>query len=300
MSAISPIRAASSLPITQVMRVSGQWACSVRITGRVWQMSPMADRRRTQISFGGVGRTTDMAIEWHSKRTSDGQYLLHETGSTAGASPEWFEPAHWQALGAVTGQAPGRGQTLFLDTEAGPLVLRHYLRGGLMARLSRDRYLWLRAERTRSVRELRLMAALFDQGLPVPRPVAARAWRHGLTGSADILLRFLPGTRTLADLLSEAPLASGTWAQVGACIARFHQAGLDHADLNARNILIHPEQGVYLIDFDNSRLRPPAQTWQSANLERLLRSLNKFHGLVPGFHFGQRDWTTLRAGYSGR
>jgi 3-deoxy-D-manno-octulosonic acid kinase len=57
-------------------------------------------------------------------------------------------------------------------------------------------------------------------------------------------------------------------------IARFHGAGVWHADLNAHNVLVSPA-GIYLIDFDRGRLRAPADDWQQANLQRLRRSLVK-------------------------
>ena len=54
-------------------------------------------------------------------------------------------------------------------------VLRRYLRGGMAARFARDRYLWLGEERTRSFRELRLLAELLRA-----RAAGARARRGAL------------------------------------------------------------------------------------------------------------------------
>ena len=57
------------------------------------------------------------------------------------AEPEWFDPQHWgsQAHPVSSG---GRGAAWFVDAPFGHAVLRHYLRGGLVARLNRDRHLW--------------------------------------------------------------------------------------------------------------------------------------------------------------
>ena len=61
----------------------------------------------------------------------------------------------------------------------------------------------------------------------------------------------------------------------GALIARMHDAGIWHADLQLRNILITAE-GPYLIDFDGAKRMgrvPPLQ--RARNLLRLRRSLQK-------------------------
>ena len=71
----------------------------------------------------------------------------------------------------MTGQAPGRGQSLFLEVGDRQWVLRPYRRGGLVARLSTSRYLWTGLERSRAFREVRLTARLYQAGLPVPQGI---------------------------------------------------------------------------------------------------------------------------------
>ncbi|MHB0774981.1 3-deoxy-D-manno-octulosonic acid kinase [Halomonas sp. WWR20] len=186
---------------------------------------------------------------------------------------DWFTPAFWQARNAVTGQAPGRGSSLFVRAGHEQWVLRPYRRGGLIARLSASRYVWSGLERTRAFREMRLTRTLYDQGLPVPRPVGACVWRQGPVYEAALLTQRLAGAATLADHLAQADAA--LLARVGATIRRFHDAGLDHVDLNARNLLVTPDGRVWLIDLDRCRLRPPG-AWQQANLQRLGRSLERF------------------------
>lgn len=190
--------------------------------------------------------------------------------------PDCFEPAHWREAGLVTGEAPGRGASLFLDAGEGvEWVLRPYRRGGLIARLSDARYLWTGLERTRAFRECRLTAHMHDRGLPVPRPVAARVTRHGLTYEAALITVRIPGARALADLLVRQQADDALLDRVGATVRHFHDAGLDHVDLNARNLLVDPRGKVWLIDLDRCRLRRPGG-WQEANLARLQRSLEKF------------------------
>lgn len=174
----------------------------------------------------------------------------------------------------MLGEAPGRGASLFLDVDGKHWVLRPYRRGGLIARLSRARYLWTGLERSRAFHEMRLTAELYARGLAVPRPVAAGVTRHGLTYEAALITERIPGARTLAELLQEDEADETLLREVGATIRRFHDVGLDHVDLNARNLLVDANRQVWLIDLDRCRLRREGR-WQRANLERLGRSLEK-------------------------
>ncbi|MGM0915835.1 MAG: 3-deoxy-D-manno-octulosonic acid kinase [Pseudomonadota bacterium] len=204
---------------------------------------------------------------------------LCDAGEVPQISPSTFDPAWWQAQGRITGQAPGRGASLFLDAGNGEeWVLRPYRRGGLVARLSEARYLWTGLERTRAFRELCLTADLHARSLPVPRPVAADVTRHGLTYSAALITVRIPGARALASLLENGEADDDLLQRVGATIRRFHDVGLDHVDLNARNLLVGEEGKVWLIDLDRCRLRPDG-AWKGRNLKRLESSVAKF--VVP-------------------
>lgn len=206
-----------------------------------------------------------------------------EHGPQIGA--ELLDPEHWQRQGLVVGQAPGRGQSLFLDAGEHQWVLRPYRRGGLIARLSTDHYIWTGLQRTRAFREMRLTASLHQAGLPVPRPILAGVERHGLTYRAALITQRLPQTIALAEHLTKeylanddtgsSPLEDPLLMEVGRVIRRFHDHGLDHVDLNARNLLVDDQQRIWLIDLDRCRLRSPG-TWRQANLARLSRSFQRF------------------------
>ena len=157
------------------------------------------------------------------------------------------------------------------------MVLRHFLRGGLAARLSRDGYAWRGESRVRSFVEYRLLRMLRERGLAVPAPHAACYWRRGRLYRAAILVERIVGARSLAELAAERGSAA-PWAVAGRLVAGFHHAGLDHADLNAHNVLFDSGGAGWLIDLDRGRLRRPARSWRENNLARLLRSLRKLHG----------------------
>jgi 3-deoxy-D-manno-octulosonic acid kinase len=188
----------------------------------------------------------------------------------------------------------GRGAAWIVPVaDGGEWVLRHYRRGGLPAKLLTDLYLWTGLEYTRPWREWRLLAEMHALGLPVPRPVASRVARNGIGYRGDLITRRVPTTRSLAELLAPDTCASIPWQAVGACVRRFHEAGVWHADLNAHNILVDGTGGVWLIDFDRGERRSGDVGWKQGNLRRLRRSLDKLNRLG----MSSTAWSELLAGY---
>lgn len=224
-----------------------------------------------------------------------GRQLLVNT-SFAGVTEAWLTPEFWgdRARPVASG---GRGSAWYLATDRGEMVLRQYLRGGFAARLSRCSYLFTGFRRSRSLAEFRLLQRLDAQGLPVPVPVAALAARNGLfTYRAAILLLRIPGARPLPAVpaLDDGQL----WRDVGQLLRRFHDHGLDHADLNCDNILLAEGQ-LWLIDFDRCRLHARHAVdarWKERNLRRLRRSVEKRCQHVPADRREQL-WQLLCSAY---
>jgi 3-deoxy-D-manno-octulosonic acid kinase len=190
----------------------------------------------------------------------------------------------------------GRGQAFQVRGTFGMGALRHYRRGGMTGALWQDRYLFTGAERTRCFRELRLLAWLYAQGLPVPMPLACRFLRSGLIYRADILTAWLPGANPLSAHVQSARVSD--FSAIGTMLASFHLVGLWHADLNAHNILL-TDSGPALIDFDRCKRRSLQKDWQEANLARLLRSLTKL-GFAARADFQNALWPALRSAYDQR
>ena len=97
----------------------------------------------------------------------------------------------------------GRGSVSYVEAPFGSIVIRHYRRGGLIAHVLDDFYVWNGDDRTRGFAEFRLLARLRDLGLPVPSPIAARYVRSGPGYRGDLITRRIDNATTFADLLND-------------------------------------------------------------------------------------------------
>lgn len=198
------------------------------------------------------------------------------------ARPEWFDVSRYGANALPIGVG-GRGDAWYVEGPFGAGVLRHYRRGGLMARFSTRHYLWLGERRVRCVREVELLEALVAAGLPVPAPIAGAWRREGLFYQAALLMARVPVRADLMSLVHE-DVAKAPWVSVGATLARFHRFGAHHPDLNARNVLQRSDGGITVIDWDRGTLGHAPGRWCHEEIARLERSLMKYRRHVPAAH----------------
>jgi len=198
----------------------------------------------------------------------------------------------------------GRAPVKFFQFQGLSLVLKHYYRGGLIARMISDWYLGGQLDKTRAYREWCLLRTMRNLDLPVPKPVAAQVIKKALFYQADLITVEIERSETLADYIMNKAISESLWQNIGRCLKRFHAHNIFHADLNARNILLQMPEGaksdefdVYLIDFDRGDIRPGGDAWKRENMARLKRSLEKFQRNYDGFNFDEKCWQCLLDGY---
>lgn len=199
---------------------------------------------------------------------------------------EWFDPG-LPMLESLPVKEGGRAAAWFIrlgDTDA---VLRQYRRGGMAAHFFRDQYVWQGAQSARSFAEFSLLQAMLKMGLPVPRPLAAMVQRKGLIYRAALITQRIPAAHPLLSFTDPE-----VWSNAGQVIARMHDAGVWHADLNVFNILVDATRKVWLIDFDRSRRIKMNSGLRTENISRLLRSVRKVAAPLEA-----TCWSALTAGY---
>ena len=176
----------------------------------------------------------------------------------------------------------GRGRVPSVDVSKDlSIVLRRYRHGGLLGPLGGPLFLGP----ARALGELAVTTRAEASGAPVPHVVCLVLWpSFGPFWSAVI------GTREEAqavDLFAALARTSSSRERValarvaGAAVGRLHDTGVDHRDLQLRNVMVTdgPAQRIVIIDLDRAffhrhGLMPTRR--RAANLGRLARSAVKF------------------------
>jgi 3-deoxy-D-manno-octulosonic acid kinase len=197
-----------------------------------------------------------------------------------------FDPDYLPSQAQVVASG-GRAAAWFVQLASVEAVLRHFKRGGLMARLVQEHYLWLGLERTRSFAEFDLLRVMWQAGLPVPRPLGAAVWRGRLTYRAALLTQRIHQARPLGQCTEPQ-----VWFEAGRVIAQMHQFDVWHADLNVFNLLVDAQDKVWIIDLDRGHRKALTATQRAENLSRLLRSVRK---VAPKLE--STCWHVFKQGY---
>ena len=146
-----------------------------------------------------------------------------------------------------------------------------------------------------------------ERGVPAPEALAALVARGiGPWYRGWLVTREIEGARNLWAALLEGVDGDGKQAllrQVGHSLRLMHTSGIDHADLNLRNILVldgAPGPEIFIIDFDKARLFEGAVRAARArrNLQRLRRSVDKLDR--ERVRVRPQDWDALVGAYETR
>ncbi len=246
------------------------------------------------------------------------QPFLVRMAAGGGASPAvarhgrdliWFDPQCFddaplqlfdpgRARRAAGSAKAGRGEVHWVVHQQRTYLLRHYYRGGMMAKLSRDLFLAQPVARSRGMREFTLLAQLRARGLPVPRAGAARRSGYGFWYRSDVLLEKIPDALDVAEILHvQRALTNAEWMALGRTLRDLHDEQVFHSDLNCHNLMLDVRGKAWVVDFDKCGFRG-GDEWKPRNLERLLRSLRKELRIDPAFRWSERDWPHFLAGYA--
>jgi 3-deoxy-D-manno-octulosonic acid kinase len=184
------------------------------------------------------------------------------------------------------------------------IILRRYQHGGLFGRLTGMLHLGPK----RALLELKVTARAEAAGAPVPHVVCLALWpAAGPFWSALIGTREERGATDLLEFLRRADDARARreiLREVGAAVRRLHDAGVDHRDLQLRNILVVEDGGprrIVVIDLDRAVYHPRgrlAARLRAKNLGRLVRSAVKM-GLWRD-RVGARELAAFSAAYTGK
>jgi Lipopolysaccharide kinase (Kdo/WaaP) family len=182
----------------------------------------------------------------------------------------------------LVGRAPVFAVTL--PGSCGRAVVRHNMRGGWMAKISKDLFLLP----TRGFRELIVSLRLRASGVSTPEVLAYVSYpKNILLRRADVATREISNGHDLSVALTKITDHGHRVMVLDAVVALLKaltQAGAHHQDLNLKNILLTAGEGpgldAHVLDVDRVRFSAPGSPLVAqANLDRLIRSLRKWRDL---------------------
>ena len=195
------------------------------------------------------------------------------------------------------GRATAYGITL--GDGCGNVVVRHAMRGGLLARTGSDLFL----PPTRALREVVNSLRLKLSNVPTPDVIAFASYPAGhILRRSDVATREIPDSHDLSVVLREITDGEHRGAclrATGRLLSLLARAGAHHPDLNARNILITWDSldgaKAFVLDVDRIRFHvsddPMVANANLARLERSLAKLREHESLVVS----AEDVAVLRA-----
>lgn len=159
----------------------------------------------------------------------------------------------------------------------GPVVIKHYKRGGLLGRLVRHNY--IRLGKSRSRLEFELLQNARKLGINVPEPLVwasrgfliYRAWL--VTGEIESALPL--SKLSLEDEKRTRRVMPAAVEQ----ISRLIENGIIHVDLHPGNVLVDGRDRIFLLDFDKGKFQQgDRNTLRKRYIKRWQRAVSK-HGL---------------------
>ena len=170
----------------------------------------------------------------------------------------------------------------------GPVVVKQYLRGGLVRHFNTRRYLKL--GKTRGQQEFELLQKVRGLGINAPSPIAF-AYRGSLAYAAWLVTSEITDAEPLAQIKDKND--AGTAARMRSVIAQTQHLidhKILHTDLHPGNILINTDNQAFIIDFDKGGI-------YRGNRKRLRRRyLNRWARAVKKYDLPERLITELEAG----
>lgn len=171
-----------------------------------------------------------------------------------------------------------------LPGNCGRAVVRHNMRGGWAAKISKDLFVLP----TRGFRELIASLRLRASGVSTPEVLAYVSYPKNIVlRRSDVATREIPNGHDLSVALARVTdhnhrvMVLDAVAKVLRALTR---AGAHHQDLNLKNVLLTagdgPDLDAHVLDVDRVRFSSPGSPLVAkANLDRLIRSLRKWRDL---------------------
>jgi len=159
----------------------------------------------------------------------------------------------------------------------GPVVVKHYRRGGFLSQFVKATY--LKQGKPRCQIEFEQMQLVSKFGVSAPEPVAF-AYRGNLFYQAWLITKEIRHQQSMAQLCIAAPdLAQMAIQSLCDQVSNLLDHGILHADFHPGNVLVDRQNRVYIIDFDKAaNFKGSRERLKKKYIDRWRRAVDK-HGL---------------------
>jgi 3-deoxy-D-manno-octulosonic acid kinase len=160
-----------------------------------------------------------------------------------------------------TQTTPLAGRSAVLKKEIkgiGPVVIKQYVRGGMMQWLLKDRY--FKTGHNRALAEFEILLKAAEYGINVPEPVLCFQKGHRIY-KCWLVTKEIPSEGSIAQISLTNPeslraLMAGVTLQVQKMITK----GIYHVDFHPGNVLAGRNGKIYLLDFDKAGITKMEKT----------------------------------------
>lgn len=210
--------------------------------------------------------SVDGLSNWTRREASPWRWLAQPHWADAILDAVGLRFAAWQEHGWITVIKSAAHRTVWrVALPQGSIYIKHYPLSDLRARVRQ------RLRPSKACTEATTALALAARGVPTITPVAVGETARG---ESYLVMLALEGTRTLKEFIEQdipallpverAQIRRRLAVSLATLLARMHDAGVQHADLHAGNVLVPSlalragtESPLFLIDLHAVRLGPP-------------------------------------------
>ena len=218
-------------------------------------------------------------------------YIQYDPNVFNNFSDKLFNIDYITKKGLIKSTMDGRGKALEIKYKDKVYILKHYIRGGMVAKITYDKYILNSLASTRSLKEYNFLNNMHKKSLPVPKPAAFRVIKNQFTYQADLITCKIDNQGTLHDFIKEKKMNKELWKSLNLTLEKFFEEDVYHSDLNSKNIIIN-NNNFYLLDFDNSYFFYDKKIFLKS-INRLERSLKKIENYNNEFSETVKKFTNL-------
>ena len=99
-------------------------------------------------------------------------FIQYDPNAFKNFSSKLFNIDYITKEGLIKSEISGRGKAYEIEFGGNRFILKHYIRGGFVAKISYDKYFFDTLSSSRAVKEYNFLNNLLSKDLPVPKPVA--------------------------------------------------------------------------------------------------------------------------------